>query len=57
MQEHVEKSQQHLPGVKCVVNSCYFHAQGDYCQAEKIEIQPPHAQDTEETDCATFVQQ
>jgi hypothetical protein len=56
MQERVEKTQQHLSGVKCVVNSCYYHAQGDRCQAEKIEIQPPHARDTAETDCATFMQ-
>ncbi|HHU78835.1 MAG: DUF1540 domain-containing protein [Caldicoprobacterales bacterium] len=55
MHGRIEKTNEHLPGVKCVVNSCYYHAAGDYCSAEKIEIRPPQAQDTEETDCATFI--
>jgi len=55
MQGRVDKSNEHLPGVKCVVSSCYYHASGNYCTAEQIEIQPPHASDTEDTDCATFV--
>mgnify|MGYP002344473545 FL=1 len=52
-----EKTQQHLQGVKCVVNSCYYHKPGDYCQAAEIEIQPPHAQNTTETDCSTYIQE
>lgn len=56
MQQRIEKTNSHLPGVKCVVSSCYYHAKGDYCSAEKIEIQPPDARDTQETDCATFIQ-
>ncbi|HOB19836.1 MAG TPA: DUF1540 domain-containing protein [Candidatus Atribacteria bacterium] len=56
MQGRVDKSNSPLPGVKCVVNSCYYHAQGDYCTAQQIEIQPRNAKNTEETDCATFVE-
>lgn len=40
--------------VKCVVDSCQFYSSGDHCVASSIEIQPPNASDTEETDCATF---
>ena len=40
--------------VKCVVDSCEYNEQSSYCIASEIEIQPPDALDTEETDCATF---
>ncbi len=55
MEERIPKTNQHLPGVKCVVNTCHYHAQGDYCSASKIEIQPRNASNTEDTDCATFI--
>jgi hypothetical protein len=54
MEGRVEKRDHHLSGVKCVVNTCQYHASGDYCNAEKIEIQPRNAADTQDTDCATF---
>ncbi len=44
----------HNPGVKCIVNTCHYHKQGDYCGASKIEIQPRNATNSGETDCATF---
>jgi hypothetical protein len=44
----------HLPGVKCVVNTCTYHHEGDHCNAPKIEILPRDAHSTEETDCGTF---
>ncbi|MFS8540678.1 MAG: DUF1540 domain-containing protein [Tissierellales bacterium] len=50
----IEKTNDHLEGVKCVVNTCYYHLPGDRCSAAKIEIQPRNATNTEETDCATF---
>ena len=50
----VEKTSDHLNGVKCVVNTCHYYEQGDYCSAANIEIQPRNASNTEETDCATF---
>jgi len=55
MEGRVPKKDQPLPGVKCVVNSCHYHKEGDYCSAAKIEIQPRNAKNTHETDCATFV--
>lgn len=44
-------------GIKCVVNTCHYYMSGDYCSAEKIEVQPRNAADTQETDCATFIPQ
>lgn len=44
-------------GIKCIVNTCYYYMSGDHCSAEKIEVQPQNAVDTQETDCATFVPQ
>jgi hypothetical protein len=55
MQGSNDKKNQHLSGVKCVVNSCYYYESGDHCHADKIEIQPPDASNTQDTDCATFI--
>lgn len=41
-------------GIKCGVNSCYYYMQGDYCIADKIEVQPKNASNSQETDCETF---
>ncbi|MEC9488002.1 MAG: DUF1540 domain-containing protein [Halanaerobium sp.] len=40
--------------VKCVVSSCQYYSTGDHCIAQNIEIQPPNASNTQDTDCATF---
>ncbi|MEW6522254.1 MAG: DUF1540 domain-containing protein [Bacillota bacterium] len=40
--------------VKCVVDSCKYNDERSHCIASTIEIQPPNARDTQETDCATF---
>lgn len=40
--------------IKCVVDSCEFWDTGNQCVASVIEVQPPHASDTQETDCTTF---
>ena len=50
----VDKTNEALDGVKCVVNTCHYHVSGDQCSATKIEIQPRNASSTEETDCGTF---
>lgn len=50
-----ERTNQPLNGVKCVVNTCHYYGQGDHCLASAIEVQPRDAQDTQETDCATFI--
>ncbi|MGB7605518.1 MAG: DUF1540 domain-containing protein [Lutisporaceae bacterium] len=54
MQGRVDKTQESLSGVKCVVNTCHYYVQGDHCSASRIEIQPKNASNTEDTDCATF---
>lgn len=41
-------------GIKCGVNTCYYYMQGDYCSADKIEVQPKNAANSQETDCETF---
>ena len=41
-------------GVKCIVNTCYYHMSGDHCAAQKIEVHPRNAVDSQQTDCATF---
>jgi hypothetical protein len=43
------------PGIKCVVNTCNYYMAGDYCSADKIEVQHKNAGTSQETDCATFV--
>lgn len=48
------RQQDPINRVKCVVDTCEFYNYGDHCVASSIEIQPPQASDTEETDCATF---
>ncbi len=50
----VNKTEDPISRVKCVVNSCTFYGNGDHCTAEKIEVQPRNASDSQETDCATF---
>jgi len=44
-------------GIKCMVNTCYYYMSGDQCSAEKIEVQPKNAIDSQDTDCATFYPQ
>ena len=55
MEGKVQKMDQANPGIKCVVNSCHYYAQGDHC-AQRIEIQHRNAKSSAETDCATFTQ-
>lgn len=50
----IQKMDHANPGIKCVVNSCHYYAQGDHCNAEKIEVQHPDARTSNQTDCATF---
>ena len=50
-----QKNNQPLQGVKCVVNTCEYYQQGDKCIASAIEVQPQNAQNTQETDCTTFI--
>lgn len=52
--QNADKSQKAIQRVKCVVDTCQYWNQGDHCYASAIEIHPPGAHDTQETDCATF---
>lgn len=54
MEGKVGKKSTPLSGVKCVVNTCHYYAEGDHCTAEKIEIQHPNSIKSEDTDCKTF---
>jgi len=49
-----KRDEEPITRVKCVVDTCEYYENGDHCVASSIEIQPPNASDTEETDCATF---
>jgi hypothetical protein len=55
MQGKTQKMDHHNPGIKCVVNTCYYYADGDHCNAQKIEVQRRDATSSQETDCATFI--
>lgn len=50
----VRKMDKPNEGIKCIVNTCEFYMNGDHCAAEKINVEPRNAQDSDETDCATF---
>lgn len=50
----VQRTSNPINRVKCVVNTCEYHQSGDFCLAEKIEVQSRNAHDTQDTDCATF---
>lgn len=54
MELRASKEDSPINRVKCVVDSCEYWNSGNKCLASMIEIQPPNARDTEETDCATF---
>jgi hypothetical protein len=41
-------------GIKCVVNTCHYYMNGDQCCADKIEVAPRNAGDSQDTDCNTF---
>lgn len=42
-------------GIKCIVNTCEYYMNGDHCSAEMIRVEPRNANDSDETDCATFI--
>ncbi|WP_313345075.1 DUF1540 domain-containing protein [Sedimentibacter sp.] len=54
MEGKIQRMDQHNPGIKCLVNSCHYWAQGDHCNAQKIEVTSRDAQSKHETDCATY---
>ena len=42
-------------GIKCSVNTCHYYMQGDNCTADKIQVEPKNAADSQQTDCSTFI--
>jgi len=54
---NVTKMQSPNTGIKCIVNTCHYYMAGDHCTAEKIEVQPRNASNSDQTDCATFIKE
>lgn len=50
----VRKMDKPNEGIKCVVNTCEYYMNGDHCSAEKIQVEPRNASESDQTDCATF---
>ena len=50
----VRKMDKPNEGIKCIVNTCEYYMNGDHCSAEQIKVEPRNANDSDETDCATF---
>lgn len=46
--------QQTNPEVTCVVDSCRYWAKGDRCDADGIEVAGQAADESQDTNCATF---
>ncbi len=42
-------------GIKCEVKNCKYYMSGDHCAANQIEIQNKYANNSQQTDCATFI--
>lgn len=42
-------------GIKCIVDTSDHYMSGDHCCAKKIEVEPKHASNSEDTDSATFI--
>lgn len=51
----IKKMDKPNEGVKCVVSTCEYYMNGDHCTAEKIQVEPRHATDSNQTDCSTFI--
>ncbi|MFZ5974765.1 MAG: DUF1540 domain-containing protein [Bacillota bacterium] len=49
-----KKMNQANPGIRCVVDTCYYYMAGDKCSADKIDVEPKNAATYEQTDCSTF---
>lgn len=50
-----KKMSQPNAGIKCVVNTCTYYMAGDHCTADRIEVQPRNAANSQDTDCSTFM--
>lgn len=50
----ITEGQQITPSVECYVTKCNFWEQGNYCNAESIDVTGMNAAKTMDTDCQTF---
>ncbi len=55
MEGKMQNMEHHNPGVKCMVKTCHYYSDGDYCNAQRIEVQSSTAKSSKETDCATYM--
>jgi len=55
MGEQVKRINAPIGRVRCRVDSCKYYAAGDLCMAQNIEVQPPGASRSQDTNCATFI--
>jgi hypothetical protein len=55
MNMKAEKMNRPNDGIRCMVNTCHYYMSGDHCSASQIEVGPRNANDSQETDCATFI--
>lgn len=44
----------HIPGIRCDVKNCVYHACDTYCTAKQIAVGPSSACSSADTACATF---
>jgi hypothetical protein len=44
----------HIKGIKCNVQNCYYHDCDTYCTAGEIAVGPRSADSSSETLCTTF---
>lgn len=49
-----EKNSNHIKGIVCKVENCYYHAPDGKCCASQIEVGPNFALSSYDTVCATF---
>lgn len=40
--------------IKCGVENCVYHTEGNICDAGNIEVGPSRASDCSDTECKTF---
>lgn len=50
----LERGSGFAPGVKCIVSTCTYWEDGDYCNASEIKVSGSNADECEDTDCHTF---
>ncbi|MDR3270726.1 MAG: DUF1540 domain-containing protein [Peptococcaceae bacterium] len=55
MNHNSSKSNNPLQGVNCCASNCHYWGNGDHCHATSIQVTPPEASGSQDTDCETFL--